>query len=332
MPEVLKKIAENRKKEQINELSVILPVYNGERTLEQCLYSIFHQEYYPKKFEVVVVNDGSTDRSRLIANKFPVTLVNLPYNQGRITARNVGVKNTKYKYLLFIDADCIPTDQWIFQTVKYDYEPLQGQVVNTIKKPVDRFFYLARRRYYKRIVKPVFITEQNFFRFPKGLGNFLVSKKLYKKINFKNIGELFSDDQYFIYELGKYKKVLSIPETIVHANERPTFKALLIQWFQRGCRFSDFYLKKEGILEKKFNLILLILFSITVFITYLIVVHDISIIEIMIASIILGFLSFILYLSENPYDFFIVGYYAVPVSVMFIAGILYKRFLCRELK
>lgn len=325
----LNQIKRNKEEEVIKELSVIVPVFNGQRTLKECLNGIFSQNYYPKKFEVVVVNDGSTDKTAEISKEFPVRLINLPKNKGRIAARNIAVDKAKFKYLLFIDSDCIPDKTWIYETLKHKYYPVQGQVLNTMHRAIDRFFYLVRKRYYRPLNKPTFITPQIFFRFPKGLGNFLVKKDLYKKIKFRDTGELFSDDQYFIYELGKYRNVLAIPETIVHADERPTIKALFKQWFQRGSRFADFYLKKGGILEKEFYIylvlsviILLIFIFTTLEVTYLLTFYLIA------GSVIILFLIF--YLSEEKKDFFIVSFYIFPVVTAFILGLFYRKFICRK--
>jgi len=50
-------------------VSVIIPVFNGESTVQRCLEAVFRSEYHD--FEVIVVDDGSTDRSAVIARQFP---------------------------------------------------------------------------------------------------------------------------------------------------------------------------------------------------------------------------------------------------------------------
>lgn len=311
----------------IQELSVIIPVYNGQRTIKNTLEGVFSQTYYPQKFEVVVVNDGSKDKTLEIVSKFPIILVDLKKNKGRITARNTGVEKARYKYVLFIDADEEPDPTWIFDTLSQNYEPIQGQVINTSKKPVDRFFYLLRKKYYKPIENPVFITPDNFFRLPKGLGNFLCSKDLYKKVKFTNVGEFFSDDQHFIYEIGKIKKVLAIPRSIVHHDERPSYKKLLIQWVQRGSRFADFYLKKGGILEKQWNIGVVV--GLILFITALIAIRFnlevlVSFLVLFLAGI---YIITIILLSEKPKDILIVSIYLIPISVAFLFGILRRKLI-----
>lgn len=82
--------------------SIIVPVYNVEKYIEDCLKSIFNQSY--KDFEVIVVNDGTKDNSMEIVKKYDVTIINQE-NSGLSVARNTGVKKAKGEYILFLDSD-----------------------------------------------------------------------------------------------------------------------------------------------------------------------------------------------------------------------------------
>ncbi|MFO1520296.1 MAG: glycosyltransferase family A protein [bacterium] len=83
-------------------VSVVIPVYNGEKFLSETLKSVFAQDY--GFFEVVVVDDGSTDRSAEIAQSFPAKYVRQA-NQGHAVAKNRGVEESKGEMLAFLDAD-----------------------------------------------------------------------------------------------------------------------------------------------------------------------------------------------------------------------------------
>lgn len=87
--------------------SIILPVFNMEHYLRDCLSCVLKQSY--KDFEVVVINDGSTDLSAKIVKEFAqkdqrIKLYNYS-NAGVATARKNGLKNAKGEYIIFIDAD-----------------------------------------------------------------------------------------------------------------------------------------------------------------------------------------------------------------------------------
>lgn len=88
-------------------ISVIIPIYNTENYLDNCLQSIITQEN--GDFEVILVNDGSTDKSESICNSYickdkRFILLNKE-NGGVSSARNLGLKHAKGKFILFTDAD-----------------------------------------------------------------------------------------------------------------------------------------------------------------------------------------------------------------------------------
>lgn len=82
--------------------SIIVPVYNTEKYVKKCLDSIKSQTL--KDYEVIIVNDGSTDNSSDIISKYPYKIINQD-NQGLSMARNNGVKASSGDYLIFIDSD-----------------------------------------------------------------------------------------------------------------------------------------------------------------------------------------------------------------------------------
>lgn len=87
--------------------SLIVPVYNVERYLEKCLFSLVNQTL--KDIEIILVNDGSTDSSLLIAQSFSNKYKNIKIitqeNGGLSSARNTGIKNANSEFLAFVDSD-----------------------------------------------------------------------------------------------------------------------------------------------------------------------------------------------------------------------------------
>ena len=84
-------------------VSIIIPTYNGECTLAECLARVFRSTY--EAFEVVLIDDGSTDRTREIAAGFPVRLVSTEGRVGPAAARNLGARAAEGDILFFIDSD-----------------------------------------------------------------------------------------------------------------------------------------------------------------------------------------------------------------------------------
>lgn len=85
-------------------LSVIVPVYNGGEAFVECLQALTRSGF--KDWELIVVNDGSQDRSAAVATAFGATLLHTGGRVGPGAARNQGAKVAQGEYLCFIDADC----------------------------------------------------------------------------------------------------------------------------------------------------------------------------------------------------------------------------------
>jgi glycosyltransferase involved in cell wall biosynthesis len=86
-------------------ISVIIPNHNGEKTIGLCLEAAFASRY--TNFEVIVVDDCSSDSSTTIINNYPCRLIRLSEHGGASKARNTGAGNSRGDVLFFIDADCL---------------------------------------------------------------------------------------------------------------------------------------------------------------------------------------------------------------------------------
>ena len=102
-------------------ISVIVPVYNVEKYLEECLFSIQNQTY--SDIEVILVNDGSTDKSKEICEKYceddnRFKLINQA-NQGQSVARNNGVVASTGEFIVFVDSDDIILTNYLETLIHY---------------------------------------------------------------------------------------------------------------------------------------------------------------------------------------------------------------------
>jgi GT2 family glycosyltransferase len=92
------------------EVSVVICAYNAERTMEACLESLTRLRYRP--CEVIVIDDGSTDRTLEISRRYPFRVIHQE-NKGLSAARNVGIAAATGEYVVFTDSDCVVDPDWL---------------------------------------------------------------------------------------------------------------------------------------------------------------------------------------------------------------------------
>ena len=109
-----------------SQISVIVPVYNGEKTVVQTIECLLRQSLPPD--EIIVVDDGSTDGTRDTLRDFDrrITLLT-QLNSGPASARNRGVRAAKSAFVAFTDSDCLPNNDWLFNLSRgFDDERVAG--------------------------------------------------------------------------------------------------------------------------------------------------------------------------------------------------------------
>ncbi len=93
-------------------VTVVVPVYNGAMTIARCLESLLAQTYPADKYEIFVVENGSTDETTTVVGKYPVSLFHNEV-RGPAAARNRGIRESTADIIAFTDADCIVTPNWL---------------------------------------------------------------------------------------------------------------------------------------------------------------------------------------------------------------------------
>ncbi len=104
--------------------SVIVPCFNNERYLPQCLESLFAQTCPRDRYEVILVDNNSQDRSLEIARGFPDLIVIEETKQSSYAARNRGVRESRGQVLVFTDSDCEVSPVWIEEMGRALAEPV----------------------------------------------------------------------------------------------------------------------------------------------------------------------------------------------------------------
>lgn len=252
-----------------NKISIIVPVYNVEKYLKVCLDSIKNQTY--NNFEVIMINDGSTDKSKKICEEYTkdvrFILIN-QNNQGLSGARNTGLKNITGEYVLFIDSD-----DWIeknclevcIQNIKnYNCDVIFFPYIKekgTSKEKVKLFEseqLFPEEKVQKIILRRLFGLIDNELKNPLKLENLNTAwGKLYK---LEIITEKFIDTRligtedciFNIYNLFNCKKIYYTEKTFYHYRKTNTDsltknykKNLFGQWSYLYELMLNFILNKK---------------------------------------------------------------------------------------
>ena len=116
-------------------ISVVVPCLNAERHLARCLGALSAQEPFDGGYEVVLVDDRSTDRSAKLAAAHGVRVLPSP-GRGPYTARNLGIAETKGDVVAFTDADCEPAADWL-RCIAQEFERAETEIVIGPRLPAD---------------------------------------------------------------------------------------------------------------------------------------------------------------------------------------------------
>ena len=139
-------------------ISVVIPTYNAERTIDSCLDALLQQSVERDCYEIIVVDDGSTDATPAIVASYPSVRLIRQANAGPAVARNRGAQEARGEILLFTDADCVPALDWIermtapFQRSE-EIVGVKGTYLLRQRALVARFVQLEYEDKYHRMAK-----------------------------------------------------------------------------------------------------------------------------------------------------------------------------------
>lgn len=263
-------------------LSVVIPLFNKEKTISATLQSVLNQSF--QDFEIIVVNDGSTDNSISIVEVIKderIRIINQE-NQGVSSARNKGIKEAKYKWITFLDAD----DLWM----ENHLEALRKMIIDYPNEQVFCTSFIRSTQQLKAKSSNAIQIINNYFE--RSLNEFIawtsvmcIKKEVFERVGYFNIKLSRGEDLDMWARLAKFYPIvksseitaiynidiegsLSAQKSVLHKSilstinlkglegfERKYFKKMLLRRIKSSIK--DLSLKEVFILLKKHNVELL---------------------------------------------------------------------------
>jgi len=212
--------------------SVVIPVYNGEKNIARTLQALLSQES-EEPFEIIAVDDGSTDNTAEVLRKYPVKMLRKS-NGGPASARNLGAQNSQGDIILFLDSDCIPQTGWLKALTEPLHNPeimgVKGRYITRQKSLIARFVQLEFEERYRMLQKQPFIDFVDSY------------SAAFRRKAFLQVGgfdESFpkadNEDVDLSYKLAKAGfKMIYRPQAVVEHTHPAALKAYLKVKFSRG--------------------------------------------------------------------------------------------------
>lgn len=226
----------------MDKVSIIIPIYNCEEYLSECLDSVLNQTY--KNIEVLMINDGTKDKSNIIcrkyAKKYNWIFIDRKQNKGLSYTRNEGLDNATGKYVMFLDSD----DILYKDAIKTLYDEIKSQQSDIVISKINSFNSSGNYGYYsdKYLDKE---ETTNIFKNKKLINCISVCAKLYDKkiINgVRFISGIYHEDNYFTLKiLTKAKKISILPKYTYYRRIREGENISIMQNLNRNT-FNDLLL------------------------------------------------------------------------------------------
>jgi glycosyltransferase involved in cell wall biosynthesis len=242
-------------------VSVIVPFYNAEPYLKRCIDVLLKQDFN-KPFEVIMIDDASTDNGQNIIkmeNSPLISLHSLPSNSGPSAARNLGLKIAKGEYVFFLDGDdTIPVSalKTLYDHAKEDdydlvcsdkerIENSQNQRENIFVYPADKIFSSSdiTEEIKKRVYEPLY--EESLL----GIQGKLIKRSIINQNNITFEERLrYNEDEIFGWDIIAYcKKAKYIRKQLYSYYVHPNVSSAVSEGINRGFAVSNIKLAKDRV-------------------------------------------------------------------------------------
>jgi len=238
----------------MKKVSVIIPVYNGAKTLQQCLESVLNQNH--NNYELIVVDNNSSDDTKKIIKSFRNKDIKYVFKEkiGRGSAKNAGIIEATGEIIAITDSDCIVPKNWVTELIRpilYENENIvMGSERDIINNYWTKNIQKADYEFNKRNL------EKNNHIKLLDTKNFAIKSSLLKKMMFDEKIRALEDFELYL-RLKEKHKIRFLPEVRVIHRHRNSFEKYFKMQFERGYWAYRIYknhrlderIKEEPVLE-----------------------------------------------------------------------------------
>jgi cellulose synthase/poly-beta-1,6-N-acetylglucosamine synthase-like glycosyltransferase len=231
----------------IPSVSVVVPTYNVENTILECVRSLLSLNCPEGRLELIFIDDCSTDSTAEALKEHPdIELILLTENKGPANARNVGIKRATGEIVAFTDADCVVDKDWLMHlTRKFQEEGVGGVGGNILpynpETVVEKYLEnLLSQEKFINLDMPFVVTA-----------NAAYTKKILEEVGFFDERFFYGEDADLSWRVLKAGYRISYePKAVVYHRHRSTFKGLFKQAFGYGMGYVKLYHKHRTLAGK----------------------------------------------------------------------------------
>jgi cellulose synthase/poly-beta-1,6-N-acetylglucosamine synthase-like glycosyltransferase len=236
-------------------IAVLIPAYNSIRTIEKCLESV-KKIKYPRKFEIFVVDDGSTDGTTEVLKKFGgIKLISFGKNCGKAAALNIGLKKIKVDFVACIDSDTYPEEGVFLKMMGY-FEEKSMAAVTCLVLPDKKEKIVQKVQFYEYITSfglwsTVMSSIDSIFVAPGPLTIF--RKKIFDVVGYYEEGNLTEDMEMGLRLRRNNYKIGTCFEARVYTDIPDTWQKLFKQrdrWYRGSVsnfvRYKDLFFNRKN--------------------------------------------------------------------------------------
>lgn len=230
-------------------ISIIIPAFNNKGQIERCIKSILSQSF--SNFELIIVNDGSTDGTEILINNFAkidqrIICINQS-NQGVSSARNSGIERANGAYITFIDADDYICSNFLEGLWENTYVHKPELVIGKLVTSTYNFSQNGEKEYYLPKDFNDFISSEDYF----SIGGKLFDNRLIQSANIKfhpNIKQ--GEDTLFILEFLQYCSFIATSAEAFYFYDNPVSSTKILSREHYQLAYNNISLMQDRLINR----------------------------------------------------------------------------------